>query len=103
MAAHIVVLYNAPTDPQAFEAYYMGTHVPIAKKIPGLGKYTITRGAVGAAGGTSPYYMIADLEFESMDAIQKALTSPEGTAAAQDVPNFATGGATILMHEVQEL
>ena len=36
--ARLVVLYKTPKDAGAFDAYYFNTHVPIAKRIPGLRK-----------------------------------------------------------------
>jgi uncharacterized protein (TIGR02118 family) len=104
VAAHLLVLYNKPADPAAFDAYYTSKHVPIAKKIPGLRQYGISRGTVSApGGGDAPYYLIADLEFDTLDAIQDALGSPEGAAAAGDVPNFATGGVTMLTYEATDV
>jgi uncharacterized protein (TIGR02118 family) len=47
--------------------------------------------------------LIATLTFDSLDALQAALGSPEGAAAAADVPNFATGGVTMLMCETTNL
>lgn len=49
----------------------------------------------------SPYYFIAELYFENMAAFQAAFQSPEGEAAASDLQNFATGGATFVVGEVQ--
>jgi uncharacterized protein (TIGR02118 family) len=103
MAAHVLVLYNQPTDPAAFEAYYFGTHVPIAKRIPKLRSYTVNRGQLAPAGGTTPYFLVAILAFDSMADVQTGMTSPEGVAAGADVANFATGGASILMYETQEV
>jgi uncharacterized protein (TIGR02118 family) len=103
MAAQLLVLYNQPTDPGAFEAYYFGTHVPIAKRIPKLRKYTVNRGQLAAAAGEPPYFLVAILEFDSMADLQAAFASPEGQAAAGDVPNFATGGVTMLMYEAQDV
>jgi uncharacterized protein (TIGR02118 family) len=103
MAAKALVLYNEPADPAAFEAYYFGTHVPLAKKMPGVKKYTVNRGPLAAAAGQPPYFFMAELEFDSMDALQASFGSPEGAAAAGDLPNFATGGVTVLMYEIQEL
>lgn len=103
MAAHVLALYNAPTDPAAFEAYYHGTHVPLAKKLPGLRSYTLSKGSIGVPAGSAPYYLIADLKFDSMDAIQTALASPEGSATVADVPNFATTGVTLMMYETTDL
>jgi uncharacterized protein (TIGR02118 family) len=101
MAAHVLVLYNEPKDPHAFEAYYFGTHIPLAKRLPGLRNYTVNRGQLAAAQGKPPYFLVAVLEFDSMGAVQEAFASAEGVATAQDVPNFASGGVTILMYEVQ--
>jgi uncharacterized protein (TIGR02118 family) len=39
------------------------------------------------------------LGFDSMEAIQAALTSPEGQAVVADLPNFATGGAEVLLYD----
>jgi uncharacterized protein (TIGR02118 family) len=96
--AQILVLYNTPADPSAFDRYYAETHIPIANSIPGLRRYTISRGSVQAIAGAAPY-LVAMLDFDSMADIQAALTSPEGQATAADLQNFATGGATILMFD----
>ena len=101
MAAQLLALYNQPADPTHFEQYYFGTHVPIAKQLPGLRKYTTNKGAIGAPNGVAAYYLIAVLEFDSMDAIQSAFASSQGQAAVADVPKFATGGVALLMYETQ--
>ena len=41
----------------------------------------------------------AELSFEDMEAFQSALGSPEGQAAAADVPKFASGGVTMMIAE----
>ncbi|GAC1301011.1 MAG: EthD family reductase [Vulcanimicrobiaceae bacterium] len=103
MAAHVLALYNAPADPTHFEQYYHGTHVPIAKRLPGLRSYTINVGAIGSPAGAAPYYLVAILTFDSMAAVQAALQSPEGQATVTDVPNFASGGVDIMMYESRDL
>jgi uncharacterized protein (TIGR02118 family) len=97
--ASLVVMYGAPQDAKAFDTYYFGTHVPIAKKIPGLRKYDVSQGPVGTPAGPSKYHLIATLHFDSMADIQAAFASPEGQAAAADVPKFASGGAEMLMFD----
>ena len=94
----LLVLYNTPTDPAAFDRYYHGTHVPIARRIPGLLSYSISNGPVRALAGTAPY-LVATLNFDSMADVNAALASPEGQAAAADVGNFASGGATLLIFD----
>ena len=96
--AQVLVLYNTPADPAAFDRYYHQTHVPLAKKIPGLRSLSISNGPVQAIGGTAPH-LIATLSFDSMADLNAALASPEGQAAAADLPNFASGGATLLIHD----
>ena len=93
--AKLVVLYKTPKDVAAFEAYYAKTHIPTAKKIPGLRKYEVSRGPVATPAGASDVHLIAILSFDSFAALQSALGSPEGQAAAGDLQNFATGGADL--------
>ena len=51
----VLVLYKTPKSAEAFDKHYMTTHVPLAKKIPGLKSYDISRGPVnGPADGRSP-------------------------------------------------
>lgn len=100
--AQVLVLYNAPADPAAFDRYYRQTHIPIAKKIPGLRSYVINGGPVRALAGSAPH-LVAILTFDSMDDLNAALVSPEGQAAAADLPNFASGGATLLIFDSQEI
>jgi uncharacterized protein (TIGR02118 family) len=100
LSAHVLELYNVPADPTAFEQYYRGTHIPIVKRMPGLRSYVINRGPLASV-GVAPYYLVAVLTFDSMEAIQAAMGSPEGQAVLADVPNFATGGVTIVMYETE--
>ena len=47
--AKLVALYKKPADAAAFDAYYFGTHVPIAKKVPDCdaGEYRPSNRAAG--------------------------------------------------------
>jgi uncharacterized protein (TIGR02118 family) len=101
--AKILVLYGKPADPAAFDAYYANTHVPIAKKLPGLKRYEVSAGPVAAPDGSTPYHLVATLEFDTMEAMVTALQSPEGRATAEDVSNFADGGAQVLVFETREV
>ncbi len=99
----LTVLYGQPKDPAAFERYYLDTHTPIALKIKGLRRFEIAK-VVGAADGSpSPYYRVADLYFDDAKHMQECLGSQEGQAAAADIANFASGGATLLIADVQVL
>lgn len=99
----LTVLYGQPQDPAAFDRYYEQVHTPLALKFPGLKGLTIERPNSLNPHEPSPYYLIASLYWSDMQAFQEALQSPEGQAGAADVPNFATGGATLLVGEVEVL
>ncbi len=100
--ARIVALYPAPQDPVAFDTYYETKHVELAQKIPGLRSIELSKGPViSPTGGT--YHRVGTLRFDSMDDLQKALESPEGQATAADLPNFATGGFTLLFFDTIDI
>jgi uncharacterized protein (TIGR02118 family) len=101
--AELVVLYKTPQDAAAFDKYYAETHIPLAKKLPGLKKYAVSKGPVGTPAGPSQFHLIAILTFDSLSDIQKAFGSPEGQAAAADVPKFASGGVEIQMFDTREV
>ena len=100
--AKVLVLYNTPSDVNAFDSYYRTTHLPIAKKLPGLVSYTISAQAPRMIAGTAPH-LVAELEFADMAAIDAALVSPEGQATAGDLSNFADGGATIMIYDSEDV
>jgi uncharacterized protein (TIGR02118 family) len=101
--ARLVVMYRTPKDAGAFDKYYRETHIPIAKKIPGLRKYEVSRGPVATPAGPSGFHLIAILHFDDLAAIQAAFASVEGRAAGADVQNFATGGADTIMFDDAEV
>jgi hypothetical protein len=47
------------------------------------------------------YFCIFEGEFESEAALMSALASKEGQAVAGDVPNYASGGVTMLHFAVK--
>ena len=101
--ARLMVLYKTPKDTAAFDKYYFETHVPIAKKLPGLKKYEVNQGGVGSPAGDPGIHRIAILHFDDMASIHAAFGSPEGRAAAADVGNFAPdpGAVQVLFFETR--
>ena len=97
----LTALYGRPQDPAAFDRYYQETHVPLVKKLPGLQGYTSNKPTPLNPQESSPYYQITALYFEDMGALRAALLSPEGHAMESDLPDFETGGITLVVGEVQ--
>ncbi len=100
--AKLLVMYHNPLDAAAFDRYYSGTHMVLAKKLPGLRSYKLSKGQIASPGGPSAYHLIAELMFDSMGALQAALASPPGQAAVADLTNFASAGVTISMYEMRD-
>jgi len=82
-AARFLVMWETPSDPEAFDRHYRETHIPIARKMPGLRRYTLGRDISAVRG--EPYYMVAELEWDSMADLRAAFASPEGRATGADV------------------
>jgi len=101
--AQLIALYKKPADPAAFDTYYHGTHIPLAKTVPGLRRYQISAGPVSGGQGESGLHLVAVLSFDSMAAIQQALGSPAGQATAADLANFAQAGVDLLMFDSRDV
>ena len=101
--AELVVLYKTPKDAAAFDKHYAETHIPLAKKLPGLTKYAVSTGPVGSTAGPSGVHLVAILSFNSVADIQAAFGSAEGKAAAGDMPKFASGDADLLIFDTKEV
>ena len=92
----LLVLYNEPKDATHFRKYYVETHLPLTRKLPGLkaSRYSFDVKPLGP--GKAPYFCIFEAEFENEAALMGALGSNEGKAVAGDVPNYASGGVTMM-------
>ena len=92
----LLVVYNEPKDPAHFRKYYVETHLPLVRKMPGIkaNRYSFDVKPLGS--GKAPYFCIFEGEFESETALMSAMTSKEGQAVAADVPNYASGGVAIV-------
>jgi uncharacterized protein (TIGR02118 family) len=92
----LLVLYNEPKDPAHFRKYYLETHLPLVSKLPNLeaSRYSFDVKPLGP--GKAPYFCIFEAEFENEAALMGALGSKEGKAVAGDVPNYASGGVTMM-------
>ena len=98
----LVALYGPPNDVEAFERHYAETHVPLAHRLPGLQRVETARFLGTAQGEAAPYHRIAELWFAGIGQLQAAAVSAEGQALADDVVNFATGGVTVLVAEIDK-
>ena len=95
--ARMVVIYRTPKDVEAFDRHYFGIHVPLAKKLPGLRKYEISRGPVTVLAGSPDVYLIGTVHFDDLEAMKEAFASPEGRATAADRQIYAPDDSGVQM------
>ena len=89
MTKVIFVVHKRPDmDRDEFRRYWRDVHGPLAAKIPGLRKYVQNHGLPDSASGALPCDGIAELWFDSPEAMKAAFASPEGIATTADIPNF---------------
>src|SRR5437763_7425385 len=96
----VIVLYNQPKDTAAFEKYYAEKHVPLfashAQEI-GVTRVELVKFPATIDGQRPALYRMADLRWESRVALEKGIATAGFKAVAADLPNFATGGVTVLI------
>lgn len=100
MAAKLLAFYSEPADRDAFDKAYFETHAPLAKKMPGLREMSVVKLQKNLMGKELPYYMLAELTFDSMDALKAALDSPEGKLAGANLMGFAATTVKLVLSEV---
>jgi uncharacterized protein (TIGR02118 family) len=100
----LLVLYQTPTDVEAFEKHYFETHVPLAKRLPGLRRYTVSRN-VSRARGPDPCHLVAELDWDDMDSLRQDFASPLGQEIARDADQLAgwCPGMHGMIFELEEL
>jgi uncharacterized protein (TIGR02118 family) len=96
VAVRLVALYQQPDDPAAFDAHYREVHAPIIHRYPGLRDLRTVR--VEPIGPRStPYYLMAEMSFDSRADLDLALTSDAGVESARDLRSFAGAGVTLFV------
>ena len=97
MTVKLVVLYTRPDDPEAFDQHYLGVHMPLVSKIPGLQRAEAARFVAAADGGERTYYRQAELYFANSKALNEGLGSAEGKATADDYQAIAPPGSRMFI------
>jgi uncharacterized protein (TIGR02118 family) len=92
----LLVLYNEPKDPEHFRKYYIETHLPLVSEMPGVKASRHSFDVKFLGPGKAPFFSIFEAEFENEAAMMSVLGSKEGQAVAGDVPNYASGGVTMV-------
>ncbi|HTT00076.1 MAG TPA: EthD family reductase [Streptosporangiaceae bacterium] len=102
MTVKLVVLYTQPSDPEAFDRHYLGTHVPLVDAIPGLERAETGQITTALDGGEQTFYRVAELYFADQAALQSAFGSEEGRATAADYQEIAPPGSRMFIEVLDD-
>lgn len=96
--AKVIALYKQPQDEEKFDEHYFNVHAPLTEKIPGLREMNVTK-IVGSPMGKSEFYLLCEMVYDDMDALQTAMRTDEGKASGKDVMQFAGDLVTLMIGE----
>lgn len=98
------ILFGRPRDEAAFQKYFEEVHLPAGARVPGLKRIETGRLDTVFSSELKPnLYWAVDLWFETQQDLEKALQTPEAHEAIAELPNFATGGVTVVTSVVEEV
>ena len=81
-----------------FAEYWLDTHAPLARKMPGLRKYVVN--LVKRPPNREPEYNgVVELWFDDRDGMKKAFASPEGQQTQKDSQVFTSRMTTLFIDE----
>lgn len=100
MPTKIIVVYENPTDPAAFEARYPA-HLELARALPSVTRVETSKVWPKEDGSDTPAYRFIDLYFDDYDTASKAVTTEAAAKFVGDIFELATGGVRIAFAEVE--
>ncbi len=98
----ITVIYDNPTEPDAFESAYGTEQLKAACASPGHIRFEASKVFPKEDGSPTPAYRMIDLYYPDYDAACLAVTTPEAGAFLEALGRLSTGGVRVLMSDVEE-
>lgn len=102
MAAHLLILYPIPSNPEAFDRAYREEHLPYAGPRLEGATGVVTRRVVGPAFAPPPYHLISDVSFPTIDALKACAGSVGGKEALAHAASISSGGAPMIVALVDD-
>jgi uncharacterized protein (TIGR02118 family) len=94
----LTVTYDAPDDPAHFKDYYVETHIPLSRSLPGL--LSLSYGFPDPMRGPAPF-CIFQAFFADAAAMDAALKSEIGGRVAADVANYSPKAPNLSHYHVE--
>jgi len=99
MTAHLIVMYPQPRDTKTFDRAYRQEHLPYAgPRLNGATSIVSKR-----VSGPAPYYAMSDIQFPSIEALQKTASSNGAKEALAHAASISTGGAPVVLVVTDDL
>jgi uncharacterized protein (TIGR02118 family) len=96
---NLIVLYPQPIDAEKFELEY-SAHINLLHEKTGIPSdvkpYTITKFLQGPE-GNPPFYLMFTMPFDSIEALNEAMSSSGMQEVAADANRISTGGAPTIL------
>ena len=97
MTAHLLIIYPTPKDAKTFDRAYREEHLPFAGPRLEGATGVATQRVVGPAFAPPPYYLMSDVSFPTLEALQACAASDSGKEALAHAASISSGGAPMLM------
>ena len=97
----ITVIYDNPTDPDAFEAAYESEQLEAARRIPGYIRFEASKVWPKEDGSPTPAYRMVDLYYADYPTASEAVTTPEAGAFFAAMAQLSTGGVRVLFSDIE--
>ncbi len=89
----LIAIYRAPESKEEFDKHYKEVHTPLAKQMEGLRRMEVTwvEKMLTPSNDTLPNapHLICTMYFDSAEALNASMKSPNSRAAAKDLMSFA--------------
>ena len=96
MTVKLVVLYTQPDDPAAFDAHYLGVHMPLVAALPGLQRAEAGQLTAALDGGGQTFYRLTELYFADQGRDERRARLPRRPGHRGRLPEDRT-------HRVQDV
>lgn len=94
----ILLTKKVTMNDEDFAKYWLETHAPLARKMPGLRKYVVNV-VQRPPNREAEYHGIVELWFDDKESMKKAFASPEGQVTQQDSEKFTSKMTTLFIEE----
>lgn len=103
MTTKITIIYDNPTDVEAFEKGFVDTkQLERARALPGIERLESSKVWPKEDGSETPAHRVVDLYFADYDTASAAVATPEAGALFPTIFGIASGGVKILFTDVEE-